>query len=152
MIISHCAVMVDPGLRSYLYTEAERSMQELVSKGAISPGGHAEIMKILASEQGGGQQIGYPGPYPGQPVGYQSYPGQAYPVQQAYSVQQPYPVQQVETKFLIAFYPTVSAAWLAFWSSQSLVAKNEGQLGSLMLDILGWNKWILGRRTCCQTH
>ena len=30
--------MADPGLRSYLYTEAERSMQELVNKGAISPG------------------------------------------------------------------------------------------------------------------
>jgi hypothetical protein len=77
--------MADPGLRSYLYSQAERSMQELVSKGAISPGGHAEIMKILASEQGGGQQMGYPGPYPGQPAGYQSYPGQAYPGQQVKS-------------------------------------------------------------------
>ena len=32
------AVMADPGLRSYLYSQAERSMQELLSKGVISPG------------------------------------------------------------------------------------------------------------------
>lgn len=63
--------MADPGLRSYLYSQAEKTMEELLSKGCISPSGHAEILKILHQEQGGGQQMGYPAPYPGQ---YQQYP------------------------------------------------------------------------------
>lgn len=67
--------MADPGLRSYLYSQAERAMQELVSKGAISPSGHAEITKILNQEQAGGQQMGYPVPYQGQPQ-YNQYPNQ----------------------------------------------------------------------------
>ena len=65
--------MADPGLRSYLYSQADRAMQELLSKGAISSQGHAEIMKILHQEQGGGQQMGYPA-YPNQQPQYQQYP------------------------------------------------------------------------------
>lgn len=50
-------------------------MRELLEKGVISSSGHAEILKILHQEQGGGQQMGYPAPYPGQPAQYQHYPG-----------------------------------------------------------------------------
>ena len=63
--------MADPGLRSYLYSQAEKSMEELLSKGCISSSAHAEILKVLHQEQGGGQQMGFPAPYPGQ---YQQYP------------------------------------------------------------------------------
>ena len=88
--------MADPGLRGYLYTEAERAMGNLFEKGCISAAGHAEILRILRMEHGGGQQTGYPVQ--------QSFPmplQNAYPQQNAYQVQPPkyetasYPAPQV---------------------------------------------------------
>lgn len=84
--------MADPGLRSYLYSQAEKSVEELLSKGCISSAGHGEILKILHQEQGGGQQMGYPAPYPGQ---YQQYP-QNNGYMQPYQQSQPAQVQLVE--------------------------------------------------------
>ncbi len=46
------------------------------------------MMKILASEQGGGQQMGYPGPYPAQPASYQNHQAPGQPPYQAYPMQQ----------------------------------------------------------------
>ena len=99
--------MADPGLRGYLYTEAERAMGNLIEKGCISPAGHAEILRILRMEQGCGQQTGYP-VQQGFPMPLQN----GYPQQNAYQVQPPkyeavsYPAPQVRLLRCAFFFGT----------------------------------------------
>ena len=60
--------MADPSLRNHLYSEAERTVQELLNRGVISQQGYNDIFRILSSERGNAQESSY-----GQPQPYQQY-------------------------------------------------------------------------------